>query len=148
MTYSVPRPVYEKLAETLQDRKIADEFAGSIEAAVNALETRIQSETVEKIAVVKQEVKEDLGRTLVTRELFESRLTALQSHTDQRFEAVDIRFGAMQNYMDQRFSSSQAHMDERFKRMELWFKLLVGIGLFGITLANPGFIELLKRLFA
>ena len=40
MAYSVPRPVYEKLAETLKDRGVADEFARSIEGTLPRLKER------------------------------------------------------------------------------------------------------------
>ena len=46
--------------------------------------------------------------------------------------------------VDQRFQSMKEYIDERFKRTELYLKIIVGLSLFGITLANPGFMEIIK----
>ena len=129
MTYAIPRPVYEKLAETFKDRDIADKFALSIEDAVHEMAREIRRETIEKTTMVKIEVKEDLSRTLVTRELFEEKILATRELFEEKFQRLDEKF------------------DERFTRLELWMKLLVGLFLFGVTLANPGFLELMKTIF-
>jgi hypothetical protein len=124
MPYIIPRPVYEKLVETLHDRSTADRFASSIEDAVDGMEREVRRETVEKTIMIKAEIKDDLSKTLVTRELFDERFAAMQDHIDQRFLFVD----------------------ERFKRVDLWLKLIVGLSILGLTLANPGFLELVKAL--
>ena len=115
MTYTLPRPVFEKLAESLKDRDVAEKFASSIEEAVHEIESAAKRETIEKTAMNKAEIKEDLTKVLVTRELFE-----------------------------ERFLSMKVYIDERFKRTELWLKILVGLSLFGMTLANPGIVEIIK----
>jgi len=122
MTYTVPRPVFEKLAESLKDRDAAEKFASSIEDAVHEIETAVKRETVDKTAMIKTEIKEDLTKVLVTREIFEERFESMNRVMNERFENVN----------------------ERFKRTELWLKILVGLSLFGMTLANPGFIEIIK----
>jgi len=124
MTYTVPRPVFEKLAESLKDRDAAEKFASSIEEAVHEIESAAKKETIEKTAMSKAEIKEDLTKVLVTRELFEERFQSMNQVMNERFENVN----------------------ERFKRTELWLKILVGLSLFGMTLANPGFIEIVKSL--
>jgi len=122
MTYTVPRPVFEKLAESLKDRDAAEKFASSIEDAVHEIETAVKRETVDKTAMIKTEIKEDLTKVLVTREIFEERFESMNRVMNERFENVN----------------------ERFKRTDLWLKILVGLSLFGMTLANPGFIEIIK----
>ena len=133
MIYTVPRPVFEKLAESLQDRDAAEKFASSIEEAVHEIESAAKRETIEKTIMLKAEIKEDLTKVLVTRELFEERFLSMNQVMNERFEGVNRRFESMKEYMD-----------ERFKRTELWLKILVGLSLFGMTLANPGFIEIVK----
>ena len=122
MTYTVPRPLYEVLAENLKDRKAADDFARSIEEAVLEISRMAEKETIEKTSVIKMEIKEDLAKTLVTRELFETEM-----------ENIDHRFHSMQD-----------HMDLRFKHMDFKFNILIGISLLGFTLLNPAFIDLIK----
>jgi len=134
MTYTVPRPVFEKLAESLKDRNAAEKFASSIEEAVHEIETAAKRETVEKTAMNKAEIKEDLTKVLVTRELFDERFMSMNQVMNERFEN-------MNQVMNERFEN----VNERFKRTELYLKILVGLSLFGITLANPGFIEIIKN---
>ena len=133
MTYTVPRPVFEKLAESLKDRDAAEKFASSIEEAVHEIETAAKRETVDKTAMIKTEIKEDLTKVLVTREIFDERFESMSQVMNERFES-------MNRVMNERFEN----VNERFKRTELWLKILVGLSLFGITLANPGFIEIIK----
>jgi len=129
MNYRVPRPLYERLAERLGDRVLAERFSLSIEEAVDEIDRGLRGEIAGLIGGIKMEVKEDLTKILVTRERFE----ALQEHIDERFKGVDLRFQAM-----------QAHIDERFKRIDLKFNVLIGILVAGFTLFNPGFLELVK----
>ena len=118
MTYTVPRPLYEVLAENLKDRKAADAFARSIEEAVQEISRMAEKETIEKMSVTKMEIKQDLTNTLVTRELFEAEI----------------------KHIDQRFQSLREHFD-------LKFNILIGIMLFGFTVFNPAFIDLIKMFF-
>jgi len=151
MTYTVPRPLYEVLAENLKDRKAADAFARSIEEAVQEISRMAEKETIEKMSVTKMEIKEDLANTLVTRELFEEKFTSQNSWINERFqsmqEQMDMRFQSMQEQMDMRFQSMQEQMDLRFKHMDFKFNILIGISLVGFTLLNPEFISLIKMFF-
>jgi len=169
MTYTVPRPLYEVLAENLKDRKAADAFARSIEDAVDEISKMAEKETIEKMSVSKMEIKENLVNTLVTRELFEEKFTSQNSWINERFqsmqeqmnmrfqsmqEQMDMRFQSMQEQMDMRFQSMQEQMDMRFKQVDMRFKhmdfkfnILIGISLLGFTLLNPEFIGLIKMFF-
>ena len=140
MTYTVPRPVFEKLAESLKDRDAAEKFASSIEDAVHEIETAVKRETVDKTAMIKTEIKEDLTKVLVTRELFEERFQSMNERFESMNQVMNERFESMNQVMNERFEN----VNERFKRTELWLKILVGLSLFGMTLANPGFIEIIK----
>ena len=143
MTYTVPRPVFEKLAESLKDRDAAEKFASSIEEAVHEIESAAKKETIDKTIMIKAEIKEDLTKVLVTREIFEERFLSMNERFEvinERFEGVNRRFESMNEILNERFEN----INERFKRTELWLKIIVGLSLFGITLANPGFIEIVK----
>ena len=142
MQYNLPRPVFNKLEENLGDRQTAEELASSMENAVNEIGKAVDSHTVEKMEIVKSEIKEDLSKTLVTRELFEERINSIQNQMDQRFAMVDQKFALV----DEKFR----HVDEKFRHLEekmnLKFHLLIGICIAGFTLFNPGFIEIVKLL--
>ena len=144
MTYTVPRPVFEKLAESLKDRNAAEKFASSIEEAVHEIESAAKKETIEKTAMIKAEIKEDLTKVLVTRELFDERFESMNQVMNGRFESMNQVMNERFEGIDRRFESMKEYIDERFKRTELWLKIIVGLSLFGMTLANPGFIEIVK----
>jgi len=133
MQYTVPRPFYEKLAERLGDRSSAEQFVASLETVMQQIVADAHKIAADQTGGIKMELKEELSNTLVTRDLFETRIQAIQDHIDQRFAVVDERFLRFEN-----------RIDERFKRNDLKFNLLIGILLFGFTLFNPGFLELVK----
>ena len=115
------------------------------------MEREIRRETIEKTAMVKIEVKEDLSKTLVTRELLEestllSRRLFEESNLATRM-LLEEKILATRELFEEKFQRLDEKFEERFTRLELWMKLLVGLFLFGITLANPGFLELMKTIF-
>ena len=87
---------------------------------------------------MKAEVKENLSKTLVTRDVFEEN-TLL---TRKLFEE-EIRH--TRDLLEEKIQTTREVLEERFVRMELWFKVLVGVSLFGFTIANPSFIEIVKN---
>ena len=140
MQYNLPRPVFNKLEENLGDRQSTENLASSIEAAVNEIGAATARGTVEKMSIVKSEIKKDLSRTLVTRELFEERINSIQNQMDQRFAMVDQKFALV----DEKFNHLEEKIEERFKRTDLKFHLLIGICIAGFSLFNPGFIEIVS----
>ena len=124
MQYSIPRPVFNKLEKSLGDKQAAEELASSMESAVNEIRRAVDRETVDNMNLVKSEIKDDLSKTLVTRELFEERFL----HVDEKFRHIDEKF---------------RHLEEK---MNLKFHLLIGICIAGFSLFNPGFIEIVKLL--
>ena len=107
MQYSLLRPVFNKLEKNLGDRQTAEELASSIEEAINEIAKAASKDTVDKMSIVKSEIKEDLSRTLVTKEMFQ----AMQEQMDHRFAAVDEKFQHLEDKMDQRLQSMQEHTD-------------------------------------
>ena len=121
MQYTLPREAFEVLVETFKSKEKAEKFAKAIEEIVNFTRKKSEEEIAQKKEHIKIELKEELKKELVTRELFE-----------ERFKSVDERFKSI---------------DERFKMLDFKINILIALTLIVITFANPTFVELIKNLF-
>jgi len=158
----MPRSVFERFVDTLQNRQVAESFAASLEGAFAGLEGRVHQETIGRMVLMKAEIKDDLSKTLVTRELFEERMRGIH----QQFQGVDLKFHALEDKMEQRFlgvdqkfqgvdqkfkgvdlriQSLENKIDERFKRNDLWLKFLVFLVLLLMAMVNPGLPAILMK---
>ena len=121
MQYSLPRDAFEILVETFNSKEKAEKFAEAIEKIVNFVRNKSEEEIIQKKEHIKIELKEELTKELVTRELFE-----------ERFKSIDERFKSI---------------DERFKMLDFKINILIALTLIVITFANPTFVELIKNPF-
>ena len=112
--------------EYVKEPKIAQKMIEALGSLVSENEKSIQEGIKEKTLENKIIIKEELKNELVTRELFEEKTNSLRTEMNERFNLVD----------------------ERFKRMELWFKILIAVMIFGFFVFNPNFIELIKIIFS
>ena len=128
MQYSLPRDAFEILVETFKSKEKAEKFAEAIEKIVNFVRNKSEEEIIQKKEHIKIELKEELTKELVTRELFEERF----KNIDERFKSIDERFKSI---------------DERFKMLDFKINILIALTLIVITFANPTFVELIKNLF-
>ena len=110
------------LVEYIKDPKIAQKVLEAVEVFLAENEVKVEKMTDEKILNKIQEtkliIKDDLKSELVTRDIFEEKFTSLR-----------------------------LEMDERFKRIELLFKVVIAIMVFGFTIFNPGFLEIIRIIF-
>jgi hypothetical protein len=110
------------LVEYIKDPKIAQKVLEAVEVFLAENEVKVEKMTDDKILNKIQEtkliIKDDLKNELVTRDIFEEKFTSLR-----------------------------LEMDERFKRMELLFKVVIAIMVFGFTIFNPGFLEIIRIIF-
>jgi len=80
----------------------------------------------------KIEIREELRKELVTREMFES----LGNEMRERF-----------NVVDEKFKSLEGRMDERLKSLNFKLNLFLAIALIALTFANPTFVGLIEKIF-
>jgi hypothetical protein len=78
--------------------------------------------------MLKIEVREELRKELVTRELFEGLLKEMR----ERFNGVNEKFNGV---------------NEKFKSLNFKLNLFLAIALIALTFANPAFVELIKKIF-
>ena len=157
-TYVLPRDAYDLLVEAFGEKNKAEIFARALERSIQAIAERADEAIVERKEHIKIELKDELRQELVTRELFEERISRLESEMRERFNVVDEKFKSVDEKfkpVDERFKSLTATMNERFNVVDEKFKglnfklnIFIAIALLALTLANPTFVTLVEKLFA
>jgi len=138
-TYTLPRETFNLLLEALGGQQKAEVFAKSMESFLVAIDNKAAAGIVEKKEMIKIEVREELRRELVTREMFEG----LEKEIREKFNVVNERF----NVVDEKFKSLEQRMDEKFKSLNFKLNLFLAIALVALTFANPTFVGLIEKLF-
>jgi len=82
--------------------------------------------------MIKIEVREELRKGLVTREIFDVTVQGLRNEIQERFNVVNERFNSV---------------DEKFKGLHFKLNLFIAIALIALTFANPTFVALLQKMF-
>ncbi|MBI5185750.1 MAG: hypothetical protein HZA01_08515 [Nitrospinae bacterium] len=159
--YTLPRETFDLLEEALGERGKAEKFARAMESAIDDIREKAKEEILDKKEVVKIEIKEDLKKELVTREIFEERFKYLEDKMEERFKYFDDkmeeRFKHSEGIMEQKFKVVDERfkvIDERFKMVDEKFNALnfrlnifIAIALLALTLANPTFVGLMEKIF-
>jgi hypothetical protein len=108
------------------------------------------AEIVDKKEMIKIEVRDELRKELVTREIFDEALKNLRNEIRERFNVVDEKFkGVDEKFkgVDEKFKNLEDRMDEKFKSLNFQLNIFLAIALIALTFANPAFVELIKKLF-
>jgi hypothetical protein len=86
-SYTLPRQAFELLVEALGDKKKAEIFASAMESAIEAINNNAAKEIVEKKELTKIEIKDELKKELVTREIFEEKFHVI----DEKFKSLNFK---------------------------------------------------------
>lgn len=129
MTYTLPRPIFDLLLEALGDKQKTEVFARAIESSIQAIDDKAVASIIEKKEQVKSELYNDLRTELATKEFVRAEISDVKTYfhaemSDMRAEMSDIR--------------------AELKNMQMMMKVLIALMVFGLTFANPAFIELIK----
>ncbi|MDZ7361934.1 MAG: hypothetical protein ONB46_14590 [candidate division KSB1 bacterium] len=138
-TYTLPREAFNLLLEALGGQQKAEVFAKSMESFLVAIDNKATAGIVDKKETVKIEVREELRKELVTKEMFEG----LEKEMREKFNVVNERL----NVVDEKFKSLEQRMDEKFKSLNFKLNLFLAIALAALTFANPTFVGLIEKLF-
>ena len=163
-TYTLPRETFNLLLKALGGQEPAEDFARSMESVLVAIDNKATAGIVEKKEMVKIEVREELRKELVTREVFEGhrkelnekfnvvterfnvvdeKFISLETKMNERFKVVDEKFISLEKAMNARFDV----VDEKFKSLNFKLNLFLAVALIALTFANPAFVELIKKMF-
>jgi hypothetical protein len=103
-----------------------------MESFLVAIDNKATAEIVDKKEMIKIEIREELRKELVTREIFESLGTEMR----EKFKVVD-----------EKFKNLEDRMDEKFKGLNFKLNIFLAIALIALTFANPAFVELIRKIF-
>jgi len=163
-TYTLPRETFNLLLKALGGQEQAEVFARSMESVLVAIDNKATAGIVEKKEMVKFEVREELRKELVTREMFDGqrkeinekfnvvnerfnvvdeKFTSLETKMNERFNVVDEKFISLERVMNERFNV----VNEKFKSLNFKLNLFLAVALIALTFANPAFVELIKKVF-
>jgi len=156
-TYTLPREAFNLLLKALGGQEPAEVFARSMESFLVAIDHKATAGIVEKKEMVKIEVREELRKELVTREMFEGQ----RKEINEKFNVVDEKLKSLEKGMNERFNvvdekfrgvgikleSLEGQMNEKFKSLNFKLNLFLAVALIALTFANPAFVELVKRAF-
>jgi len=134
-TYTLPRETFNLLVNALGGQQQAEGFARSMESFLVAIDNKTTAGIIDKKEMIKIEIREELRKELVTKELFEGLLKEMR----ERFNVVDEKFKGL----DEKFKV----VDEKFKSLNFKLNLFLAIALIALTFANPTFVELIKKAF-
>jgi len=163
-TYTLPRETFNLLLKALGGQEPAEVFARSMESFLVTIDNKATAGIVDKKEMIKIEVREELRKELVTREMFDGqrkelnekfnvvdeKFKSLETKMIERFNGVNERFNSVNerfNTVDEKFISLEKVMTERFKSLNFKLNLFLAIALIALTFANPAFVELIKKAF-
>jgi len=145
-TYTLPRETFNLLLEMFGEQQKAEIVAKTLESAIVAIDKKATEGIVEKKEMIKIEVREELRKELVTREMFESLGMEMRERfnvVDEKLKLVNERF----NVVDEKFKSLEDRIDERLKSLNFKLNLFLAIALIALTFANPTFVALIQKMF-
>jgi len=145
-TFTLPRETFNLLVDALGGQQKAEGFARSMESFLVAIDNKTTAGIVEKKEVLKIEIREELRKELVTKELFEGLLKEMRERfnvVDEKFKVVNEKFKNLEDRMDEKFKV----VDEKFKSLNFKLNLFLAIARIALTFANPTFVELNKKIF-
>jgi chromosome segregation ATPase len=132
MTYTLPRNIFDMLLEALGDKQKTEVFARAIESSIQAIDDKAVESITEKKQQLKAELYNDLRSELATKEFVRAEISEVRTEISEvRAEISEVRA---------EISEVRAEM----RNMQTLMKVLIGLMVFGLTFANPAFIELIK----
>jgi len=138
-TYTMPREVFDLLVEALGERKKAEIFATAMESQIDFINDKADEQIAEKKEMIKIEIRDELKKELVTREIFEERFKII----DEKFKSLGTEMNIRFDGVDEKFKV----IDEKFKSLNFKLNLFIAIALIALTFANPTFVQLIGKLF-
>lgn len=118
MTYALPRSIFNLLEEAFNgDKKKSETFA-------EAIDENIIVKIQEKKSELRADLYNDLRAELATKEFVRAELLEVKEEIQEEISGVK----------------------QELAQMQLLIKVLIGLMIFGFTLSNPTFLELVKAI--
>ena len=128
MSYALPRDTFDLLLEAFGDRKKAETFARAIEASIEAVDEKAEALIDSRLEQQRATLYNDLREELATKEFVRAENNQLRAE----FNELRAEFNELRGEV---------------RQLALLVKVLLGLVIVGLTLLNPGFVQLMERLF-
>jgi hypothetical protein len=132
MTYNLPRNIYTLLEEALNDRNKSEVFARAIEESIQAIDDKSVELIQNRKSEIKTELYDSLRNELATKEFVRAEITSLKAEIQEEIHTL---------------KEDNHNLRAEIKQNAFLLKILIGIAIFALTIANPAFVELIKKLF-
>ena len=119
--YMIPRKIQEDIEEAF-GKENAPVLIRALEHGLNEVKKKNEEQRI----LLKSEIKEEITKDLVTKELFQSEIRRLEEKFDEKFDRID----------------------EKFKRVFLMLKMIFYVVIAGIVLFNPPIANLIATVFS
>ena len=142
MSYALPRDTFDLLLEAFGDRKKAETFARAIEASIEAVDEKAEALIDSRLEQQRATLYNDLRDELATKEFVRAENNRLRAE----FNELRAEFNGLRS----EFNELRAEFNElrgEVHQLALLVKVLLGLAIIGLTLLNPGFVQLMERLF-
>ena len=142
MSYALPRDTFDLLLEAFGDRKKAETFARAIEASIEAVDEKAEALIDSRLEQQRATLYNDLRDELATKEFVRAENNQLRAE----FNELRAEFNGLRS----EFNELRAEFNElrgEVHQLALLVKVLLGLAIIGLTLLNPGFVQLMERLF-
>ena len=122
MMYALPHSIFTLLENAFNgDRKKAETFGEAIEKAIQSIEKKAEEKITDKKTEIIATVKEDIRGEMASKEFVRAEINGVKIAVSE--------------------------VKSEINEVKIMLKVLIGLALFGITLANPQFIQLMKAIF-
>jgi hypothetical protein len=112
----------------LHERDKTEVFARAIEVSIQSIDDKATELISNKQEVIQNKLYDSLRTELASKEFVRAEVGVVRAElAEVRVEMTELRAEVRQN--------------------TLLLKVLIGIAVFGLTLANPAFVELIKKIF-
>ena len=119
--YMIPRKIQQDIEEAF-GKENAPVLIRALEHGLN----EVRKKNEEQRILLKSEIKEEITKDLVTKELFYSEIKRLEEKFDEKFDKID----------------------EKFNRVFLMLKMIFYVMIAGIVLLNPPVANLIATVFS
>jgi predicted metal-dependent hydrolase len=130
--YMIPRKIQEDIEEAF-GKENAPVLIKALEHGLN----QVQKKNEEQRILLKSEIKDELTKDLVTKELFHSEIRRLEGTISSEIRRLEEKF-------DEKFDK----IDEKFNRVFLMLKMIFYVMIAGIVLLNPPVANLIATVFS
>lgn len=159
MNYTIPRSVYVALEKGFGSKQTVDEFSQSIEIYLTAINTEVLDQYDKTRAQRKYELRDELSKELASKADLHLVQVALKADidlvkselkTDMELVRSELKadMELLRSELKADMEAVSSDLEHKIDKNNQLLRILIGLVLFGMTLFNPPFLELIKTIIS